>query len=606
MKKMKQIILSSIAISLSTGMLAQNIADIFPKYEEKIEIHSSDYTNNIVNQKAAGDTIYTNSFDDANDWTISTPNVQGQWEWVTTSPAAMTQYMGAMTSSTASNGFAVFNGIQYLLAPPVELQDATIELNNTLDLSTYAAVSLKFEQHYKAFNSDQTFLELSNDNGVTWTQIELNTGVATNTYNTSNPDMNVSAYIAGASQVKIRFRWTCTDDSDSYGSGYGWMIDDLELYESLDNDLVNTASYFGTLGLPYYLIPDEQVTAIDFYSVALNNGGVDQPNTTLTVDVNGGTFTGTSNSVYSVSGNIDTLICSSQYTPATSLGSHAITWTIASDSVDNAISDNSKTGSFEVTDYIYARDMDSVDGGRDNGGEAYEYGNYFDVINNQTLTYVDFNISTNANIGAVVYGAVYMYDANSQSFVWQESTDDYILTSNNVNNGEMLSLPLFSPLNLTGGEGYLVVAGSYGDGGVTADLRITTSGTSEPGNSLIYVNGSAGLDWYWTTATPMVRMNFDPSWGVVDYDNYDAVLGQNTPNPFSDNTSINIELMSSSNIDFDITDITGKVVKHIELGFLGAGNHNININSDNLKSGIYYYSITSGEFKLTKKMIKQN
>jgi hypothetical protein len=511
-----------------------------------------------------------------------------------------------MTSSTASNGFAVFNGIQYLLAPPVELQDATIELNNTLDLSTYTAVSLKFEQHYKAFNSDQTFLELSNDNGVTWTQIELNTSVATNTYNTSNPDLNVSAYIAGASQVKIRFRWTCTDDDDQYGSGYGWMIDDLELYESPDNDLANTASYFGTLGLPYYMIPDEQVTAIDFYSVALNKGGADQPNTTLTVDVNGGTFTGTSNSIYSVSGNIDTLICSSQYTPATSLGSHAITWTIASDSVDNTISDNTKTGSFEVTDYIYARDMDVVDGGRDNGGEAYEYGNYFDVINNQTLTYVDFNISTNANVGAVVYGAVYMYDANSQSFVWQESTDDYILTSGNVNNGEMLSLPLFSPLNLTGGEGYLVVAGAYGDGGVTADLRITTSGTSSPGNSLIYVNGSAGLDWYYTTATPMVRMNFDPSWGVVDYDNYDAVLGQNTPNPFSDNTSINIELMSSSNIDFDITDITGKVVKHLELGLLGAGNHNININSDNLKSGIYYYSITSDEFKMTKKMIKQN
>ena len=108
-------------------------------------------------------------------------------------------------------------------------------------------------------------------------------------------------------------------------SHYYWMIDDIQLLESLDNDLINTASYFGTLGLPYYQIPDEQVTAIDFYAVALNNGGVDQPNTTLTVDVNSGTFTGTSNSVYSVSGNIDTLECSTQYTPSTSLGSHTIT-----------------------------------------------------------------------------------------------------------------------------------------------------------------------------------------------------------------------------------------------------------------------------------------
>ena len=606
MKKMKKLLLSSLAICLSFGMIAQNLSTVFPKYEEGIQIHNSDYTNNIVNQKASGDTIYTNSFDDVNDWTLSSPNVQGQWEWVSTTPSAMDQYMGSMTSTTANDGFAVFNGIQYLLSPPVDLQDATIELTNTLDLSAYSNVSLKFEQHYKAFNYDQTFIELSNDNGATWTQIELNTGVATNTYNTSNPDLNVSAYIGGYSQVKIRFRWQTTSDDDSYGSGYGWMIDDLELYESLNNDLINTASYFGTLGMPYYQIPDEQVTAIDFYAVSLNNGGADQPNTTLTVDVNSGTFTGTSNSVYSVSGNIDTLVCNTQYTPASSLGSHTITWTIASDSVDNAIANNTSTSSFEVTDNIYARDMDVVDGARDNGGDAYEYGNYFDVIANQTLTYIDIKISTNANPGAVVYGAVYMYDANAQDFVWQESTDDYVLTSSNVSNGDVISLPLFNALNLTGGEGYLVVAGAYGDGAQTSDLRITTSGTSAPGTSLIYLNGSSGLDWYWTTATPMVRMNFDPSWGLIDDNNKNAVLGQNTPNPFKDHTSINIELISSSDIALEITDISGKVVKHLELGMLSSGGHKININSDGLKSGIYYYSIISDKFTMTKKMIKQN
>ena len=619
MKKMKKLLLSSLAICLSFGMIAQNqLSNIFLQDQEELEMHNSTNINNVTNLKAGGDTIWTEDFTGGMPagWTVVDGNGMS-YDWTISSASNITADYTNTTAiaSTSGGNYMLLFGDNYntgggSTAMDAYFQTSAINLGTLSGGTGYPAVSIRWQQKFRnccSGNSMSMTIQVSRDAaftpGATTISYEANPGVAVNA-GSADPEMtevNISAVAGGNYTGDIYIRFHKINDSHYY-----WMIDDIELFESLDNDLINTASYFGTLGLPYYQIPDEQVSAIDFYAVSLNNGGVDQPNTTLTVDVNSGTFTGTSNSVYSVSGNIDTLVCSTQYTPSTSLGSHTITWTIASDSVDNVISNNTSTSSFEVTDNIFARDMDVVDGGRDNGGEAYEYGNYFDVITNQTLTYIDINISTNANVGAVVYGAVYLYDANSQAFVWQESTDDYILTSSNVSNGDMISLPLFSPLSLTGGEGYLVVAGAYGDGGTTDDLRITTSGTSAPGTSLIYLNGSSGLDWYWTTATPMVRMNFDPSWGLIDDNNKNAVLGQNTPNPFKDHTSINIELISSSDIALEITDISGKVVKHLELGLLGTGKHSININSDGLKSGIYYYSIISDKFTMTKKMIKQN
>ena len=119
-----------------------------------------------------------------------------------------------------------------------------------------------------------------------------------------------------------------------------------------------------------------------------------------------------------------------------------------------------------------------------------------------------------------------------------------------------------------------------------------------------YYDGT-DLTWYYTTSTPMVRMNFDPFISVQERNNTKAFLSQNMPNPFNDNTRINIELDEQKEIQFEIFDITGKIVKELKLGKLGIGSHQLNINSSGLKSGIYYYSIYNADFKITKKMIIQ-
>ena len=333
----------------------------------------------------------------------------------------------------------------------------------------------------------------------------------------------------------------------------------------------------------------------------MNNGATDQPNTTLSVDFGGGLSISSTPTTITV-GATDSL-STTQHTPNATLGALNTTWSVYSDSIDDNINDNTVSEVIEITEYIYARDKGSIDGGSYNAGEAFEVGNYFDIIANQTLKAIDITISGSTEPGAVVYAAIYSIDPSTGDFIWEGNTEDYITTSSDVSNQATVTLPLFSPLTLTGGKGYIAVAGAYGDGGTTNDIVIATSGDSEPQTSFYY--DGIDLTWYYTTSTPMVRLNFDPFINIQERSTTKAFLSQNMPNPFTDNTKIVIELDEQKEITFEIFDITGKIVKHIDLGSMGMGRHELNINADGLRNGIYYYSIFNNEFKITKKMVLQ-
>jgi hypothetical protein len=64
--------------------------------------------------------------------------------------------------------------------------------------------------------------------------------------------------------------------------------------------------------------------------------------------------------------------------------------------------------------------------------------------------------------------------------------------------------------------------------------------------------------WYYTTSTPMVRMNFDPSVGVNEVEDN---LGLRVfPNPA--NEVINISLNKEVSATLTLLDVSGKVVKN--------------------------------------------
>jgi hypothetical protein len=85
-------------------------------------------------------------------------------------------------------------------------------------------------------------------------------------------------------------------------------------------------------------------------------------------------------------------------------------------------------------------------------------------------------------------------------------------------------------------------------------------------------------------------------------------LKQNYPNPFNPTTQISFEIPEDGNVKLKIYNSVGQLVKTLVDENMSKGYHQINWNaSDNngikLSSGIYFYSLTSGSFVESKKMI---
>lgn len=80
-------------------------------------------------------------------------------------------------------------------------------------------------------------------------------------------------------------------------------------------------------------------------------------------------------------------------------------------------------------------------------------------------------------------------------------------------------------------------------------------------------------------------------------------LSQNYPNPFNPSTQINFSIPVDSKVTIKVYDITGKEAAVLINEEMPAGYHTSTFNAAGLSSGIYFYTITAGEFKKTLKMI---
>jgi len=310
----------------------------------------------------------------------------------------------------------------------------------------------------------------------------------------------------------IRFSWT-TNNSGSINPDdwhtYGWYIDDVKIVTNADNDISVESNYWGSDGLNYYMIPTTQVAPIDFSANVFNGGANDQAEVQLNVDVNGGAFTGSSaTGTTIVSGASDSLFLTTPYTPAAVVGNHAVTRTISQTATDDVPANNMLSNiSFDVTEFVYARDNNVADGTESNSGLAFESGSYFDIWQDQEIKGIDVLLSNTTNVGTFIYGKIYEIDATTGDFVEVAATDYYEVTSQDLNG--TTTLELFSPfMMLNSTLTYLVTVGTDGDGGASNDLVIKTGGTSDVQTS--FFKDEAGT-WFYTTSTPMVRLNFDPT-----------------------------------------------------------------------------------------------
>ena len=80
-------------------------------------------------------------------------------------------------------------------------------------------------------------------------------------------------------------------------------------------------------------------------------------------------------------------------------------------------------------------------------------------------------------------------------------------------------------------------------------------------------------------------------------------LNQNYPNPFNPTTTISYSIPENEYVTLSIYDALGKEVAVLDNGFRTAGNYSHTFDASALSSGMYFYTIRSGNFVQTKKML---
>ncbi|HEX2787171.1 MAG TPA: YCF48-related protein [Ignavibacteria bacterium] len=80
-------------------------------------------------------------------------------------------------------------------------------------------------------------------------------------------------------------------------------------------------------------------------------------------------------------------------------------------------------------------------------------------------------------------------------------------------------------------------------------------------------------------------------------------LKQNYPNPFNPSTNFEFRIADFGFASLKIFDVSGKETASLLNEFLQPGSYSINWNAIGLSSGIYFYTLSAGSFKETKRMM---
>ncbi|MGY8950429.1 MAG: T9SS type A sorting domain-containing protein, partial [Flavobacteriales bacterium] len=327
----------------------------------------------------------------------------------------------------------------------------------------------------------------------------------------------------------------------------------------------------GIIGLDYTITPASQLVnhpyAIE--GVLRNSGSADQLST-LKYEVYGatGSYSGTSTpttvNAYSATNTIDSSVVAANPLLSPAIGVYGVSIWGESDSagVITTISDTVFRG-IEISEYIYAKDY-----GENNSGSyilgGVEDQNHistrYEMYADELLIGLRAYISDRSHVGAEVKAVLYELDSTATEPIFLAESDNYILTAQDL--GNWVDIPFDGGVDLYSGWAY-----EFGIAGFvhpTDSAYVGTSGMSlyNGEHSLFDELGlstqSAGTPtWYYITATPMVRMNFDPGSANAISDMNQTIF-TTYPNPT--NGIFTIKLGEVANYDVTVNNVLGQTV----------------------------------------------
>ncbi len=594
---MKKIYIGILAVAFagtaSAQIAKQSTKNAVNKFNTISEVPAKATVNEVK-----GITLWSNDFSTPSQWvsanagtTATPPHTAGDWTITTNASAGPVAALNPAAFTSVANGYAIINSDA---AGASATQNATIVTASSINLSANPNVSLVFQQTHRRY-AESTYVIVSNDNGATWTEFEVNGTMATST-NAPNPQqvqVNISSVAGGQAAVKIGFKYIGAYD-------WFWAVDDVKITQTDDYDLSLNGMYWGTEGpwgarLPYYKMPVDQIAAVKFSGIVQNIGALSQNDVVFTAT--SGTYTGASAQGTLAPNMIDTLDAATDLTPTT-VGTYAFGGAATSGATDAAPTDNAITnGSFDVSNFVYQRDKGTYSSGSFNQGEGFEVGNIYDIVVDANIYSLNVFLHPNTNVGAEIYATVYDIDPATGDFIYAAGSASHVVTAAEV--GTEIDLPLSSAFPVVAGTPYLVVVGSFGDGGATDDLVVGTAGNSEAQTS--YYFDMTDQTWYYTSSTPMVRIDFQDNATIEENAAaFDVVM---YPNPATEVTTLSFNLKNNAAVNVIVTDLTGKTVAANALTNAAAGKNSVEINTAEMAAGVYTVSFVANNTTITKKLV---
>jgi len=558
--------------------------------------------------KVEGQVHWTNAFDVPAEWaqTTGAGHTAGDWAIISAIPSNITSqqagYQWPATFSGATGNFAFINSDD---AGTSATQDAYFEFQTAIDLSSAgnAAMYLTFAEYYRHYY-DQNYVEVSNDNGVTWTVFQVNpeaeVPVNTNCVDGEVETVNITpAKGPGAwtNQVKVRFHYVGAWD-------WFWGIDDVQIVEAWDNDIKITNWYQSTdiattQALDYYYIPTSQASfpGLTFGANVINNGALDQASVALTATGTGGyNETGTSVAITATMG--DSLEIIVPYMP-TGIGTKTVNVTTTIAGTDSDLTNNTASFDMFVNDYQYSRDNNIQSGSigqiSSQDGQPLKIGNIMEIFDDMVVTNVAIRLSTQAAgaVGGEYFAELYLYNFTTSEWEFYAETGIGVVASTAA---AWVTLPIVGGTTpLTAGDVVLVVAGHFGG---TDEVRFAYAQNTVEGT----VQGFDATGAAFSLTSPgaiMIRLSDEPL-GLTEMENN---FGLNVyPNPANTNTTVSFELNNEATVAVNVTDLSGKVVYTNNLGTVN-GTQKMNINTDSFSSGIYMVNVTVDGSVSTQKLV---
>ena len=511
-----------------------------------------------------------------------------------------------------------------------------------IDCSAYPYVSISFQTRYRCWDngasdgSEKCFVEISRD-GTTWPTLTnayttewMNEGMvdydgemvqcryevfpdSETGFQTDNPsilEFDITEAAGEQGTIWVRFRWVGT-------WGYSWEIDDVEVYETPENDTridnyLSYSNYFQT-GLYEYgawaqsQIPEDLQAGAKVYNV----GYADQANVMMDLDVNGNAYTSNTLDTLGYAAN-DTLVVS--YQP-TGLGTQTLNYLLSADAEDENPGNNSASQSFDVTDLQYGRDNGVVTAAfPGDGTDDFIAMPLYDIINDVTIYGIDVAILDGSEEGTPIRG--FLVDMLDDLALTEQyggeliSSAEVDMATGYTNSGEgdivWYTLALEEPYEAAAGDWIGAAFEHYGG----ANVQIGEAQFTYDQTAFVYgpFGSGSAYDWYFSNEVPMVRLNLDPSaTTTVNVEEVATMSGFELfpafPNPANDNTRFQFRLDQTSDVTFELRDITGKLVEQRDLGTQPSGYNSFLIETSAFGAGSYTAILTVNGARTTQKLM---